>query len=105
MEKIIEELAVINTALSALDQNLSDLQQRLSLGVPEAKADYDLAVQEFHRIRLVIHKLQTMIEPAASKPYILFVDLKSCFNCVKNKIETTRYLKVLFTRIYASPER
>ncbi len=96
---VIEKLSLLSKSINQLDSDLSDVQERISLGVTEAYADYQAISHKFMAVKTDIHKLQTEIAVRDTNLYLLFLDIKSCFNALKNKLEFTRYFKVLFDAI------
>ena len=78
----------------------SDVQERISLGVTEAYADYQAISHKFMAVKTDIHKLQTEIAVRDTNLYLLFFRHQVLFlTQLKNKLEFTRYFKVLFDAI------
>ena len=94
-----EKLAEFNHQIQNIDQRLSEVQERISVGVKEAHADYEQLCVEFTNLNQTLQNYRQNTHSQDLEFYLMFLEINTYFIGVKNKIEITHYLIMLFQNI------
>lgn len=92
-----ELLTKLNQRINKLNEKLSAVQERVSVGVREAQDDYRNIRAQFENIGHESKLLrQSLPIDEELKFYLLFLEINFNYNLLKNKIELTHYLIMIF---------
>ena len=97
-KKLIESFSIIMKEINQLDQEVTEFQEKIYLNIINNN-EYINLQNKYNKIQIKIHKLQEFCNPVNNYIYILFLELKMYFNTLKNKVENTKYMMIIFEQL------
>ena len=97
--KQLELLTNVNQEINELNQKLSSIQERISVGVKEATHDYEELCEAFKSVGKQLQMCRDALPPDELRFYLFFLEINSNFHILQNKIEITHYLIMIFENL------